>query len=537
MPNRDRPRTPPHSRPPAAPGTAKTAETDSDQSVIIAFLSDPRSYGPGIEAVERHETHGAVVFLAGDRAYKLKRAVRYPYMDFSTTRLREAMCRRETEVNRAGAPGVYLGVRPILAGPDGPRFGNAAENEGALDWVVVMRRFPQEALLDALRKRGELPPDLMRRVGEIVADFHARAERVFDRGGMAGIAAVVEENASQLATFPELFDAAARTTLVKASRAQLGALAPLLDRRQRQGKVRRCHGDLHLNNIFVDDKGVPVLFDAIEFEDSFSCIDVLYDIAFLVMDLERHGLTAHANQLLNRYLEKTFDFEGLAALPLFLSCRAGLRAHVRATASRLASGDKKREAEDEARALFLAALSFLAPASPELVALGGPSGTGKTTLAYDLAPALGRAPGAVVVRSDIFRKHLTRTSETEHLPEASYTQAARSRVYDELLSAAATVLPSGYSAIVDAVHGRQAERAAVEAVAVRAGVRFRGLWLEAPQEILEKRIRSRQGDASDATVDVLRSQLGTILVPDNWARVDCSEDERQALRNAERALF
>jgi len=532
MPKRDRPGHP--AQPRLTPGATK--EPDSDQSAVIAFLSDPHSYGPAVEAVERHETHGAIVFLAGDRAYKLKRAVRYPYMDYSTTKLREAMCRRETEVNRAGAPGTYLGVRPILAGAEGPRFGNAAESDGAIDWVVVMRRFPQEALLDALRKKGELRLDLMRRVGETVADFHARAERIFDHGGIAGITAVVEENASQLAAFPELFDSAARASLVKACRAHLDALAPLLDRRRRQGKVRRCHGDMHLNNIFVDEEGAPVLFDAIEFEDSFSCIDVLYDVAFLVMDLERHGLTAHANLLLNRYLERTFDFEGLAALPLFLSCRAALRAHVRATASRLAKGEKKQQAEEEARALFLAALSFLAPASPVLIAVGGPSGTGKSTLAYDLAPAQGRPPGAVVVRSDIFRKHLMRTSEAEHLPEAAYTQAARERVYDELLSAASTVLASGYSVIVDAVHGRVADRAAVETIAARAGAPFRGLWLEAPQEILERRIRGRQGDASDATVEVLRGQLGAITTPDNWARVDCSADEKQTLRNAERAL-
>jgi aminoglycoside phosphotransferase family enzyme/predicted kinase len=520
-----------------APGTTtKTPQPASSQAAVIAFLSDPRTHGTGIDAVERHETHGAVVFLAGDKAFKLKRAVRYPYMDFSTVALREAMCRRELDVNRAAAPGIYLGVRAIIADAGGLRLGTANEREGALDWVVVMRRFPQEALLDALRKKNRLPLDLMRRVGETVADFHARAERVFDHGGAVGITAVVEENASQLAAFPELFETAARSALVTAWRAQLERLAPLLERRRRQGKVRRCHGDLHLNNIFVDDTGAPVLFDAIEFEDTFSCIDVLYDVAFLAMDLQRHGLTAHANLLLNRYLERTFDFEGLAALPLFLSSRAALRAHVRAAAARLATGKKKDEDDEEARELFVAALSFLSPASPVLIAVGGASGTGKTTLAHDLAPALGAASGAVVLRSDIFRKHLARTPETERLPEAAYSDAARTRVYEEVLSSAAVILAGGNSVIVDAVLGREAERAALEAVAVRTGARFRGLWLDAPREVLESRILGRHGDASDATVEVLRSQLATILPPANWERVDCSADKNRTLKNAELVL-
>ncbi len=300
--------------------------------------------------------------------------------------------------------------------------------------------------------------------------------------------------------------------------------------------MRRCHGDLHLNNIFVDESNAPVLFDAIEFDDSFSCIDVLYDLAFLVMDLDRHGLDAHANLLLNRYLEKTFDYGGLALLPLFLSCRAALRAHVRASAARLASGEKKDTAEAEARTLFVAAQSFLAPAVPLLIALGGVSGTGKTTLACDLAPAILPKPGAVILRSDVFRKHLAQVSETQRLPQSAYSDTARQHVYDELLSTAETVLRGGYSVILDAVHGREDERAAAEAVAVKAGARFQGLWLDAPPNILEQRIRARRGDASDATVEVLRGQLSAVATPTAWSKVDCSRDREHTLRDAARAI-
>lgn len=511
-------------------------EITGDQSDVVAFLSDPQSYGPGVDVVERQETHGAIVFLAGDKAYKLKRAVRYAYMDFSTVARREAMCRREIDVNRSGAPGLYLGVCPVLR--DGARFrlGTPDEREGARDWVVVMRRFPQSALLEPLARRGALPLGLMRSLGEAIADFHERAERVLDSGGSEGMRSVIEENASQLAGVPEIFEPDAVAGIVVAWRETLEALAPLLDRRRRDGKVRRCHGDLHLNNIFLDETGKPVLFDAIEFEDAFSCIDVLYDLSFLIMDLERHGLRRHANLLLNRYLEKTFDFEGLAALPLFLSCRAALRAHVRAAASLLAADEDKRQRESEARALFDLAGSFMQRARPELIAIGGVSGTGKTTLAYDLAPDLSPAPGALVLRSDVFRKHLANVPETERLPEAAYSRDARLHVYDALLSSVRAGLDGGHSVIVDAVFGGEAERSILESLARKGGVPFHGLWLGAPQDILEARVRGRRGDASDATIDVLRGQLASVVPPGAWLHVDCSGTSGETLRAAEQAL-
>jgi uncharacterized protein len=297
------------------------------QDGVVGFLSEPRSYGPDVDIVERHETHGALVFLAGDHAYKLKRAVKFPYMDYSTVELRRQMCARELAVNRRTAPNLYLEVRPIVSDGGALRFGSPTESRKAVDWVVVMQRFEQRALLENLRRSGGLTMQLMRLAGETVARFHAQADVERDLGGEAGIRAVIAGNA-QILNSKVGWPFSAKSVAQYGSLAVkvLAGVAELLETRRKNGHVRRCHGDLHLNNICLLGD-VPVLFDAIEFSDHFACIDVLYDLAFLLMDLDRHGLRALANTAFNRYLELSSEHTGLSALPLFLSCRAAVRSH------------------------------------------------------------------------------------------------------------------------------------------------------------------------------------------------------------------
>jgi len=491
----------------------------ASQRETIAFLSRPDTYGLKNETVERVETHGAIVFLAGDRAYKLKRAVRFPYMDYSTVEKRRAMCARELEINRHMSAPIYLEVRAILRGPDGSlRFG-AADAPGALDAVVVMRRFDQETLFGKLCDAGKLTPQLMRQTAEAVAAFHAKAEITKDFGGADGFAASVRENNSVLASMigaPFAGDRVADYT--RACDAALRDISALLDWRRDCGRVRRCHGDLHLNNIFLLD-GRPMLFDALEFEDNFACIDVLYDLAFLLMDLEHHHARADANTFFNRYLEITTDYEGLRAMPLFLACRAVIRAHV--SVSRAAATSGTQPALDaEARAYFDLACDFLRGVPPRLIVVGGLSGTGKTTLARLVAPAIGRAPGAVIVRSDVTRKRLMGVPETSRLPETAYTSGMNVKVFSEMATTAAAILSAGHAVVMDAVYGTQAERDEIAGVAARAGARFDGLWLEADPSVLARRIAGRSGDASDATVAVLQRQLAAIQAPEDWTRID-----------------
>ena len=301
-----------------------------DQRAVIAFLRDPSSYGPGVERVDIVETHISIVFLAGERAYKLKRAVKLPYLDFSTEALRREACAAELALNRRTAPELYLELRPIGRDEHGA-IGFGGEGP-AVDWVVVMRRFDQAQLFDALAVSGGLEPRLMTALADHIARFHAAAEPPSEPGGATALQEVADTNHACLKAAGRAGFDAERVDSIRAKWSErLARLAPLLDARRPAGKVRRVHGDLHLRNICLFD-GKPLLFDCLEFSDALASIDVLYDLAFLLMDLEFRGLGALANLVLNRYLDMSDEDDGLAALPLFLSLRAGIRAHVTATA-------------------------------------------------------------------------------------------------------------------------------------------------------------------------------------------------------------
>jgi uncharacterized protein len=509
------------------------ASSETSQTQVIEFLSRPETYGLTGSAVERHQTHGALVFLAGDRAYKLKRAVRLPYMDYSTVERRKQMCERELAVNRRTAPEMYLGLKPIVRDHDGQlRLGSGKDGEIG-DWVVVMRRFNEDNLLEQMRRHGRLTPDLIRLLGEAIASFHAEAEIRHNFGGGAGMQAIIEENATVLGSMiDQPFDAGKIARLSRLSRAALERLSPVLDRRRDEGRVRRCHGDLHLNNICLID-GRPVLFDSIEFGEEFACIDVFYDLAFLLMDFDRNGLREFANMLLNRYLELSSDYEGVAALPLFLSCRAAIRAHVAATTARLVQPkDAQAASLSEAAHLLDLAIAYLQPPPGRIVAVGGVSGTGKSTLARALAAPLGPAPGAVVLRTDVIRKRLMGVSETTRLPQMAYQSGITSKVYSLLEELSAKLIAAGHAVIVDAVFGNPEERTKIEQVAAAAQVRIDGLWLEANPSLLQDRIVARRADASDATVGVLHRQLEFVVRPDHWVVLDAARPPAEVLDDA-----
>jgi predicted kinase len=293
--------------------------------------------------------------------------------------------------------------------------------------------------------------------------------------------------------------------------AALEPLRPLLDRRLGAGFVRRCHGDLHLGNILLEE-GRPVLFDCIEFGDAFIEIDVLYDLAFLLMDLGFRGRADGANRALNGWLDeaaRTFPdalWEGLAALGLFQAVRAAVRAHVHA----------HQGEEAAARAYLAAALAHLEPSAPVLIAVGGLSGSGKSTFARLLAPRLKPAPGAVILRSDEIRKRLMGCAPAERLPQAAYSAEMGRRVYGAMFATAVPCLKAGWPVILDAVFLDPAERAQARAAAAEAGAAFRAVWLEAPEPVLRSRLRSRQGDASDADETVLEIQLARDPGPLDW---------------------
>jgi hypothetical protein len=319
---------------------------------------------------------------------------------------------------------------------------------------------------------------------------------------------VIEDNAAVLAAKKDVVAAGELATIDQASRAALAALARLLQARAQGGYVRHCHGDLHLGNI-VEIDGDPVLFDAIEFDDAIATIDVLYDLAFLLMDLGARGLPAHANAVLNAYLDAcgdTGDLIGLAALPLFLSMRAMIRAKVELLRAEL-KPDSGAAAQARAASYVQLARDHLERKRPELVAVGGLSGSGKSSVAEALAPQIGTFPGAVHVRSDVERKRLFGVGGEERLPRSAYTAEVSGIVYAICRKRALMALMGGHSVIVDAVHAKREERDAVAELAARTGAAFTGLWLDAPADTMRGRIARRVGDASDATPEVLDEQL------------------------------
>ncbi|HVG82837.1 MAG TPA: AAA family ATPase [Methylomirabilota bacterium] len=505
---------------------------DQGQEETIAFLERAESYGPGVTSVERIDTHASVLFLAGTRAFKLKRAVRFSYLDYSTPELRRAACDRELALNRRTAPQLYLRVVPVTRSAGGVAIGGAGEST---DWLVEMARFDQADLFDRMAEEGRLTDRLMRDLADHIAAFHDRAEIDRSAGGAAALANVILGNDANLRAQAGAFDPAGLDALRSGANTALERVSGAVDRRCAEGHVRLCHGDLHLRNICLLD-GRPTLFDCVEFSEEIARIDVLYDLAFLIMDLHHRPLRRHANQVFNRYLDLREEADGLSALPLFLSLRAAIRAHTGAAAAarqpEAARADRMRA---ENAAYLAGAIDYLKPAAPSLIAIGGLSGTGKTSLSYALAPELGNAPGARVLRSDVLRKRLMGVAPETRLGPEAYTPQMSERAYATLCAQAAATLAAGHAAIVDAAFLHEEERSAVAAVGAAAGVPFVGLWMEAPMPILESRIRARRDDASDATADILRRQPGLQKGRIDWLRLNASPDDPDLVANVARA--
>jgi aminoglycoside phosphotransferase family enzyme/predicted kinase len=481
-----------------------------------AALLRGESWGLPGEPVEHVETHAAHVFLVRDRAFKMKKAVKLPYLDFSDRETRRAVLMQELAINRVFAPDIYLEVSEVRAEP-----------------VLVMRRFPARALLSWKLTHGGIDATLARKLATMAAEAHALAPRRDTSGAdiMMGLGAQLSK---AFIDSPDIFGPAETLEFHALYECALRTNKALLNERSERGLVRRCHGDMHCGNIIVEE-GEPKLFDAIEFSEKIATIDVLYDLAFLLMDLWTSGERRAANVVLNQYLglrRAEEDLSGLALLPLFLSTRAGVRALVTADlAHELAVGQSMKE-RGQALDWFRASIGYLKPEPPMLLCVGGLSGSGKSTLAASLAPLLGSAPGALHVRSDVERKVLAGVAEDQRLGPDSYTREASHAVYTAAFERAEHALAAGHSVVLDAVFARKDERRSAAEIARRTRAHFAGLWLEAPAEVLTSRVATRRGDASDADAEVVRSQLRYDLGRlEGWQRVDASgsADETLAL--------
>jgi aminoglycoside phosphotransferase family enzyme/predicted kinase len=504
------------------------------QDAVFAFLADPATHGG--RAVKRIDTHAASVFLVGERALKVKRAVRFPFLDYSTVARRKSACEAELQINRSFAPGIYRRVLAITREADGRL---TLDGSGTpVEWALEMRRFDENATLDRLAERGMIDAALADALGRAVASLHAAAEPVDFEPWITALADYIEQNDVAFRERPDLFPPAEAEALTQRSRAGHARLRPLLVERGGRGLIRRLHGDLHLGNIVLLG-GQPVPFDAIEFSPLVASGDVLYDLAFLLMDLVERGLKPAANLVLNRYLVETKrieDLDALVTLPLFLSLRAAIRAKVTAARLAHAAPDQTTGIAHSARAYFQFARRCVEPAPPRLLAIGGLSGTGKSALAYALAPELAPDPGAVVLRSDIERKTLFGKDEYERLPQAAYSPAVTARIYATIADKARRAVAAGHSAIIDAVFATRQERAAAVASAEVLGVPFCGLFLDADLETRLARVTGRGRNVSDADAAVARRQESYDLGALDWTRIDASGTPEETLARARGAI-
>lgn len=491
------------------------------QTEVTAFLGDPATHGGA--PVTRIDTHAAIVFLSGSRALKIKRCVKLPFLDLSTLDRRKAGCELELAVNEPYAPTIYRRVIPITREPDGRL---ALDGNGEpVEWALDMLRFDEGATLDRLAARGEMSLTLASDVADVIACSHATATVSRDGRWVRSIPAIIQQNADAFRS-SRTFTIDASDEIERLSRRAYTEKLPIIEHRTEAGFVRRCHGDLHLANIALIE-GKPVLFDALEFDETLATIDVLHDLSFALMDLIYHGCTDAANVMFNRYLDRTphQNLGALGLLPLFMSMRAAVRANVLLCRPAQRAGEPSPI--EAAGTYFAQARSLLQPPAPCLIAVGGLSGTGKTAVARALAPLVGALPGAVVLRSDILRKRMLGVAELDRLAPSAYRSDLSAAVYAHLAAEADTIVRQGHSVIVDAVFAQEAERSAIELVAKQAAVPFTGLFLTADLTTRVERIKQRSGDASDATAAVAEAQETYELGSIGWDRVDAAGSLQQ----------
>lgn len=511
--------------------------SEQDQSRTIAFLGEAANYPAPCHDVAVIETHAAMVFLAGTEVYKIKKAVTYSYLDFSTLAKRKAVCLRELEINQPHAPDIYLDVTPICRLDDGSL--HIGQGGTPVEWAVHMRRFDDDALLaNAVRHDGPELPFYDDLADEII-EFHRAAPAIRDDHGADRIDGIIDQLCRSFEQSCDVIEPSRCSDFHDLVARQAHNIRHRLVQRGRRGLVRRCHGDLHLKNIVVLN-GKPVLFDAIEFNEEIATTDVLYDLAFLIMDLESRHMRTAANRVLNHYVLKSADtsnIAGLQAMPLFLACRAAIRAMVAIVRMRQATEEAAHQsARREALEYFSLALESLKERPKRLVCVGGLSGTGKTTVARLMAPVIGDAPGALHLRSDVERKSLFGVAETIRLDPSAYRTDVSRKVYSRLMRKAELALRAGTSVIIDAVFLNVEERNTAEQIARRNNASFAGLWLEAGEDALVERIKRRRGDASDATVDVLHGQQKKSAGSAGWQPVAADGTPEETMQHCLHAV-
>lgn len=481
---------------------------------LVQRMLQPEFYPHPVQApVQLLQTHISYVFLTGDFAYKVKKLTQFGRLDFSTLEQRAFFCQEELRLNRRLSPELYLAVLPIY-GNDGGYYLKLPPEPGAeiVDYALQMRQFDQEDLFSHLLNQGQLTAAHMQQLGQSVARFHATAETSPDiqaNGTLESLQAIDEENYTLTQAFMGKSQNREQWQQTREFTQQFWR-----DHQdwlqQRQDNIRECHGDLHLNNVCLYQDHIQI-FDCIEFCREFRHIDVIYDVAFMVMDLDFHDRGDLANVFLNTYLEKTGDYEGALLLPAYLSMRATIRGNVNSmTAQNLATSEHRSAQKlywKKAKDYFALAHQYTQPQQGQIILMSGLSGSGKSTVAQRLAPRL----NAIHIRSDAVRKHLAGIplNQSGAGPTPIYTPAMTQRTYQRLAELGMSLAKMGWTVILDAKYDRVKLREQIVAQAELAQIPVQILFCTAPVAELRSRLQNRQGDISDATPDLLSNQQQT----------------------------
>ena len=473
---------------------------------LIQRMLQPDFYPHAVqEPIQLFQTHVSYVVTTGNVAYKLKKAVDFGFLDYSTLEKRHHFCNEEMRLNERGAGStLYSEVVPISE-TDGEFV--LGSDRHPVEYAVKMKQFPQETLLSKILEQGELTEDLLCRLAVQVADFHRKSvtsEYIRSFGTVEQVRQAFDENYEQTAgyiggpqTQQQFDETQAYTDRFFAEREDL------FKQRMQQGYIRECHGDVHLRNIcYWHDE--LLLFDCIEFNEPFRFVDVMYDIAYIVMDLDVYKRPDLRAAFLNAYVEEMGDWEGLLVLPIYVSRQTYVRAKVASFLldDPLASDTDKKQAYETAAMYYKLAWEYTQIPQGRLILMSGLSGSGKTTAAREVV----RQSGAIHIRSDAVRKHLGGISIHDRGDDSLYTPDMTKRTYDRLLELGISLVQNGYTVVLDAKYDRQTLRQAAIAQATAHSLPLQILHCTAPMDVLSDRVHKRSGDIADATVEVLAQQ-------------------------------
>lgn len=507
----------------------------SDQTDIIEALSNPKTYGKSVNKVEVHRSHIAIIFFAGDYVYKLKRAVIYPGVDFSTAEKRKLACIAEMKRSTVYAPHLIIGVKPIKRLKNGTiKIGGTNGEE--IDTVIVEKRLPDKAILSFALPSPDFDRFEAMDLAEHLADLHSKAKVFHNKWGVDVIQNIILENEAVLSCFPSSIDLSLLNTLTHQSLEILKKNENLIKFRQKSGFVKKCHGDLLLSNIAYD-KGQFLFFSPVEYNDTLDCIDTLYDLAFLTMDLEFKGLRRLSNILFNHYMSYINDIEGISLMGLYQSMRALSRAAVCAKTSALLQGTEKQHAINKTKKYFELACRFLIECTPVLIACGGLSGSGKSRIAREIGGLMNPAPGAVILRDDVVKKQITGLAPHQRFNKTTNSPAFDKIVYEVLRQQATCALQNGSSVIIDALFDNELERMAVQALADSLNIPFIGLWMDAPIDVRKKRVESRKkAPSSNRKEKELECQLCLETGHITWHQVNTDMPKNDTLQQVIKIL-